>query len=196
MARESVRWVVALVIALGMVLPMAGRVRAEGEKVDRWQWVEDALVWNEQFLESIDQRASTTKTDDDRIALYKTLNKERLDWTKLFEDGLAQPTSRCRNDILVVDVDSALMCEWRDGFMNTILADIGHDLDMHITYMLQYYAFRDTLSKNNADALRGLADVQKSAVNRRLRILRDVVGIARKTRRETFAAVGLPPERS
>ena len=194
MMREVVRYVLAMVVAAGIVFPTADGVRAEGEKADRWQWVEDELIWQQQFLDTIDNRVIVSKNDVERVEIYKVLNKEVLDKASKFRKGLAGLVSRCRTDILVVDVDSALLCESQDAIMTRLIIDTFSSLNTHSLSMLQYYTFREQLIQHHQDFIRGIADDHKTAANAFLRISRDFLEDARKARLVGSKVASLPPD--
>jgi hypothetical protein len=195
MATEAVRWVVALVIAAGMVLPMAGGVRAEGEKVDRWQWVEDELAVLVKELEDLDTKLVFSQTDEAKTRVYLDASRRAVEHFKQSQSKIrSEARSICATDVLVQTIQKALSCQQGEDRYLELLATSSDRLGTYRYDMALYYQWRGMLSIQQQDYLRTRADLQREVANNNLSLVRELLVLDRAGRQLELARLGLPPE--
>jgi hypothetical protein len=194
MMREVVRYVLAMVVAAGIVFPTADGVRAEGEKADRWQWVENELTSLDQFSGTVTRTLVASGADGDKGLMYRNLMKELSDTQFELSQRRPTPLALCYSDPLVTGTSEALSCQRREDDFEHLLSNVYDAYWQHCEAMSDYYYFRDALSKTNQDYFRGKADLWRNRATERLSIIRTALFSLRAQRRELLVARGLPPE--
>ena len=195
MARELNRWLVALVIASATVLPSAGAVRAEAEKVARWQWVEDDLVVLDAELADLDQKAMLRSSEVEKARAY--LEDAMALWQRYEEKSRTtqdKPWKRCADDVLVQSIENALACQWQEDVFAEQIRVAKQSLANYRDAMWLYHTAMSKFNVSDAEYFRRRADLQRRSYERTVADLRSDLSMWTRFRREELARLGLPAE--